>query len=151
MVVTVVGHDGGASGGGFGEHGGGCPPGWRACVAPPGPALHAASTTTATATTAGNAAIDRLQPRQVRTGGRLVVAAVAPRRDDQLIAIPSLSLPARRTNPSATSVAMPDATVPALGGHRARERIPAPAKRCTRPARSSERMSPARPGLRVTR
>ena len=25
MVVTVVGDDGGASGGGFGEHGGGCP------------------------------------------------------------------------------------------------------------------------------
>ena len=25
MVVTVVGYDGGASGGGFAEHGGGCP------------------------------------------------------------------------------------------------------------------------------
>ncbi len=25
MVVTVVGDDGGACGGGFGEHGGGCP------------------------------------------------------------------------------------------------------------------------------
>jgi integrase len=37
------------------------------------------------------------------------------------------------------------------GGHRARERIPAPAKRCTRPARSAGRMSPAGPGLGVTR
>ncbi len=27
MVVTVVGDDGGAVGGGFAEHGGGCPPG----------------------------------------------------------------------------------------------------------------------------
>src|SRR5262249_30948579 len=90
--------------------------------------------------------MDRLQARQVRTGGRLVVTADAPRRDDQLMAIPSLSLPARRTNPSVTSIAMPETTVPALGGHRARERIPAPAKRCTRAARSSERLSPARPG-----
>src|SRR5215469_8037501 len=86
MVVTVVGDDGGASGGGFGEHGDGCPPGCRACAMPPGPALHAASTTTATA---GSAAIDRLQARQARTRGRPVVAADAPRRDDQLIAIPS--------------------------------------------------------------
>jgi hypothetical protein len=37
------------------------------------------------------------------------------------------------------------------GAHRARERIPAPAKRCTRPAPSARRMSPAGPGLRVTR
>src|ERR1019366_41644 len=87
MVVTVVGDDGGASGGGLAEHGGGCPPGCTACVVPPGPALHAASTT---ATTAGSAGTDRLQARQVRTGGRLVVAADVPRRDDQLIAIPSL-------------------------------------------------------------
>src|SRR5215472_5114340 len=149
MVVTVVGCAGGASGGGFGEHGGGCPAACRACAILPAPPLQAAASTTTTK--AASAEMDPLQARQVRTGGRLVVAAVAPRRDDQLIAIPSLSLPARRTNPSATSVAMPDATVPALGGHRARERIPAPAKRCTRPARSSERMSPARPGLRVTR
>src|SRR6266704_6660616 len=87
MVVTVVGCAGGASGGGLGEHGGGCPADCRACAVPPGPALHAASTIAATA---GSAAIDRLQPPQVRTGGRLVVAADAPRRDDQLIAIPSL-------------------------------------------------------------
>src|SRR4029077_7757498 len=117
--------------------------------APPDPALQAAASTMTT--NAASAEMDRLQPRQVRTGGRLVVAAHAPGRDDQLIAIPSLSLPARRTNPSVTSFAMPDATVPARGGHRARERIPAPAKRCTRPARSAGRMSPARPGLRVTR
>src|ERR1700748_3820374 len=119
MVVTVVRCAGGASGGGFGEHGGGCPAGCRACAVPTGPALHAASTTAATALTGGSAAIDRLQSRQVRPGGRLVVAAVAPRRDDQLIAIPSLGL-----------LPCPEATVPALGGHRARERIPAAAKRC---------------------
>jgi hypothetical protein len=50
-----------------------------------------------------------------------------------------------------TSVALSEATVPALGGHRARERIPAPAKRCTRPARSARRVSPGGSGLRVTR
>jgi len=75
MVVIVVGCSGG------------CPAGCRACMVPPGPALHAASTTTVTA---GSAAIDRLQPRQARTGGRRVVAADTPRRDDQLITIPSL-------------------------------------------------------------
>src|SRR5215472_12518806 len=144
MVVTVVGCAGGASGGGFGEHGGGCPAGCRACAILPTPALQAVASRTTT--NAASAEMDRLQARQVRTGGRLVVTADAPRRDDQLMAIPSLSLPARRTNPSVTSIAMPETTVPALGGHRARERIPAPAKRCTRAARSSERMSPARPG-----
>jgi hypothetical protein len=44
-----------------------------------------------------------------------------------------------------------DAAPHGLPPERARERIPAPAKRCTQPARSTGRMSPARPGLRVTR
>jgi hypothetical protein len=87
MVVTVVGCSGGASGGGFGEHGGGCPPGWRAGAVLPAAALQAASTMAAKA---GSAAMDRLQVRRVRTGGRLGGAADAPRRDDQLIAIPFL-------------------------------------------------------------
>ena len=56
-----------------------------------------------------------------------------------------------RTNPSVTSVAMPDATVPALRSASGPRTIPAPAERCTRPAPSAKRMSPARPGLRVTR
>ena len=61
MVVTVVGCNGGACGGGFAEHGGGCPrPAGHAAV-PPGPALQAASTTTATA---GSARTSRLQARQ---------------------------------------------------------------------------------------
>ena len=88
MVVIVVGCTGGASGGGFGEHGGGCPAGCRACAMLPAPALQAAASTTTT--NAASAEMDPLQARQVRTGGRLVVAADAPRRDDQLIAIPSL-------------------------------------------------------------
>src|SRR5437867_11596959 len=88
MVMTVVGCAGGASGGGFGEHGGGCPAGGRAWAVLPAPPLQAAASTTAA--TAGSAAIDHPQARQVRTVGRLVVAADAPRRDDQLIAIPSL-------------------------------------------------------------
>ena len=89
MVVIVVGCTGGASGGGFGEHGGGCPAGCRACAMLPAPPLQAAASTTTT-TNAASAEMDPLQARQVRTGGRLVVAADAPRRDDQLIAIPSL-------------------------------------------------------------
>jgi peroxiredoxin len=55
----------------------------------PAPALQAAASTTTT-TNAASAEMDPLQARQVRTGGRLVVAADAPQRDDQLIAIPSL-------------------------------------------------------------
>src|SRR6266566_1093859 len=88
MVVTVVGRAGGASGGGLGEHGGGCPADCRACAVLPAPPLQAAASTTAA--TAGSAAIDHPQARQARTVGRLVVAADAPRRDDQLIAFPSL-------------------------------------------------------------
>jgi hypothetical protein len=54
---------------------------------PPGPALQPASATTATA---GSARTGRLQARQARNGGRPPAAADAPRRDNQLIAIPSV-------------------------------------------------------------
>ena len=87
MVVTVVGCSGGASGGGFGEHGGGCPLGCRASAGLPAPPLQAASTTTATT---GSAEITRLQVRQVRTGHGVPAAADAPRHDDPLITTLSL-------------------------------------------------------------
>src|SRR5262249_20213329 len=89
--------------------------------------------------------------RQARPSARTPVAADTPRRDDQLIAIPPSRL-APRTNPLVTSfLPCPDATVRALGGHRARERIPPRAKRRRGPARSSERLSPAPPGVGVPR
>lgn len=85
MAVTVVGDDGGACGGGFGEHGGGCPLPCRACAVPPAPALQAAS---ATATTASSAGLDLRRARRARPGDRLPATAPAPLSDDQLIAIP---------------------------------------------------------------
>src|ERR1039457_6738849 len=93
MVVTVVGCSGGASCGGFAEHGGGCcPPTCRASApprlprgpgaAPPPPPLQAASTRTADT---GSTETIRRQVRQVRTGDWVPAAADAPRRDDILI------------------------------------------------------------------
>src|SRR5271169_788098 len=83
MVVTVVGCSGGASGGGFAEHGGGCCPlTCRAGAGLPAPPLQAASTRTADT---GSTGITRLQVRQVRTGHGVPAAADAPRRDDTLI------------------------------------------------------------------
>jgi hypothetical protein len=83
-------------------------------VVPPGPALQAASATTATA---GSARTGRLQARQARTGGRPPVAADAPRRDDQLIAIPSLLSASRSRSPTGDLVDHDDYLVfaPALG------------------------------------
>ena len=81
-MVTVVGLAGGASGGGFAEHGGGCPLTCRAGAGLPAPPLQAASTSAANT---GSTEISRLQ---VRTGDRVPAAADAPRRDDQLIAAP---------------------------------------------------------------
>ena len=82
MVVTVVGCSGGASGGGFAEHGGGCPLTCRASAGLPAPPLQAASTRAADT---GSTEISRLQVRQVRTGDWVPAAADAPRRDDKLI------------------------------------------------------------------
>jgi hypothetical protein len=83
-------------------------------VVPPGPALQAASAATATA---GSARTGRLQARQARNGGRPPVAADAPRRDDQLIAIPSLLSASRSRSPTGDLVDHDDYLVfaPALG------------------------------------
>src|ERR1035441_10490065 len=83
MVVPGVGWAGGASCGGFAEHGGGCPLTCRASAGLPAPPLQAASTRTADT---GSTGISRRQVRQVRTGGRVPAAEDAPRRDDKLIA-----------------------------------------------------------------
>src|SRR5450755_2066782 len=83
MVVTVVGCSGGASCGGFAEHGGGCCPlTCRASAGLPAPPLQAASTRTADT---GSTETIRRQVRQVRTGDWVPAAADAPRRDDILI------------------------------------------------------------------
>src|ERR1035441_1223479 len=87
MVVTVVGCSGGASCGGFAEHGGGCCPlTCRASAGLPAPPLQAASTRTADTGSTGISRLEVPKLRQVPTGGRVPAAADAPRRDDKLIA-----------------------------------------------------------------
>jgi hypothetical protein len=87
MVVTVVGCSGGASGGGFAEHGGGCCSlTCRASTGLPGPPLQAASTRAADTGSTGMSRLQVRHVRQERTGDRIPAAADAPRRDDTLIA-----------------------------------------------------------------